>query len=408
MISEPARQLPVTGTYDVLVAGGGIAGVAAAVAAARQGASVCLLEKTCALGGLATLGNVIVWLPICDGRGRQVSAGLAEELLKLSVADLRSDNKSARFVRVPACWQPDGDVAARAQSRYLVRFNPSSYLLALEELIVASGVKLLYDTHICGVHRDGDRITHAIVENKNGRSAVACRAVVDTTGDADICFMAGERTESLDTNVLCGWFYHFDGKGLTLHCLSKAYSPYATKEKAEGPFFRGDDAEQITAQILGSRALIRKRLADVRAKQPDADIQVVTPPTIACFRMTRRLVGAFSLGECDMHAWFDDAVGLISDWRKAGPVYAIPLRSLCGVSNRNLLVAGRCISADTTVWDVTRSIPACAVTGEAAGVTAATIARDSACDLRTLDVSLLQQSLRARGVLIDPELVRPA
>ena len=76
-VTEPARTLPVTGAYELVVAGGGIAGVAAAVAAARCGASVCLLEKMCAPGGLATLGNVIVWLPLCDGRGRQVAGGLA-------------------------------------------------------------------------------------------------------------------------------------------------------------------------------------------------------------------------------------------------------------------------------------------------------------------------------------------
>ncbi len=69
-VEEPARILPVAAAYDVVVAGGGIAGVAAAVAAARCGVSVCLLDKACALGGLATLGNVIVWLPLCDGRGR--------------------------------------------------------------------------------------------------------------------------------------------------------------------------------------------------------------------------------------------------------------------------------------------------------------------------------------------------
>ena len=86
-VVEPERRVPVTGVYDVVVAGGGIAGVAAAVAAARAGASVCLLDKESALGGLATLGNVITWLPICDGRGRQVIGGLGEELLRLSVID---------------------------------------------------------------------------------------------------------------------------------------------------------------------------------------------------------------------------------------------------------------------------------------------------------------------------------
>ena len=68
----------------------------------------------------------------------------------------------------------------------------------------------------------------------------------------------------------------------------------------------------------------------LRERQADADIQVIMPPTIACFRMTRRLVGTFSLGERHAHTWFDDTLGLTSDWRKPGPVYAIPFRSICG------------------------------------------------------------------------------
>ncbi len=86
-IKEPARQLPISGSYDIAVIGGGIAGVSAAIAAARQGASVCLIEKENALGGLATLGNIVVYLPLCDGLGHKVSGGVSEELLKLSVRD---------------------------------------------------------------------------------------------------------------------------------------------------------------------------------------------------------------------------------------------------------------------------------------------------------------------------------
>ncbi len=405
-IREPARTLPVHGTYDLVVAGGGIAGVAAAVAAARLGVSVCLLERTFALGGLATLGNVIVWLPLCDGRGRKVIGGLAEELLKLSVAEVTRNDEKARIIGIPEAWRENGDPAARRETRYRVEFNPAYYLLALEKLIVESGVTLLYDTRVCAVHRTDERISHLIVENKSGRQAIACGHVIDATGDADLCFLAGEATESLSTNVLAGWFYYLASDRLQLCHLSNRYSPAAIEEGACGPFFRGDDAEQVTAQLLGSRQLIRQRLSEMRAEHPDA--QAILPPSIPCLRMTRRLVGSISLGERHMHEWCDDAVGFTGDWRRRGPVYAYPWRTLCGVQNPNLLAVGRCMSADTTVWDVTRAIPGCAVTGEAAGVGAALAIQQRISDLRRVPLDALQDQLRSQGVLLDPALLAPA
>ncbi len=405
-IEEPARTLPVTGKFDVIVAGGGMAGAAAAVAAARHGASVCLVERTFGLGGLATLGNVIVWLPLCDGRGRQVSGGMAEELLKLSVADLRHNRPQTRFIGIPPCWLPGGDREERNQRRYQVEFNPVSYLLGLEAWVLHAGVKLLYDTRVCAVRREGNRLTHLVVENKSGRSALACGAVVDATGDADICHLAGEPTESLDTNVLAGWYYYFRNEALHVDWMSNRYDPRAGCENADGPFFRGDDAESVTAQVVQSREKIRQRLAERRAAEPETDIQPFQVPAIACFRMTRRLAAGFALGERHVHEYFKDAVGLVSDWRTPGPVYAIPYRSLLAPNNRNLLAAGRCISADTTVWDVTRAIPGCAVTGEAAGTAAALAVQHAGGDAAELPVALLRERLAGRGVLLDPALAQ--
>ena len=405
-ILEPARALPVSGNYDVVVVGGGIAGVAAAVAAARNGVSVCLLDKQSALGGLATLGNVTMWLPICDGLGRQVIGGLGEEMLKLSVADLSRNYDAAYFKNIPSCWSQGGDPEARKKARFESRFNPASYLFALEKLVIDAGVKLLYDTRFCTVLRDDKRLTHVIVENKSGRSAIVCGSVVDATGDADVCFAAGEETESLDSNVAAGWFYTLSEGELKLHPHSNRYCHLGTREGGVGPFFRGDDGEQVTGHILRTRETARTALAALRTKHPDKDIQLVMPAQIACFRMTRRLVGQFSLGAKHVHQWFDDAVGLSGDWRKSGPVYAIPMRSLRAEGTNNLLAAGRCISADTTAWDMARAIPPCAVSGEAAGTAMALAVRQTRSDVQSLDIPLLQQQLRAQGVLLDPGLLK--
>jgi hypothetical protein len=406
-IAEEPRRTPIAGGYDVIVAGGGIAGVAAAVAAARNGASVCLLEKTCSLGGLATLGNVIVWLPLCDGRGRQVIAGMGEELLKLSVANLDRDHPQARMRNIPACWQDGGDAEQRRHVRYLAEFNPAQYLLDLESLVADEEITLLYDTLVCSAVRSEDRITHVVTESKAGRRALAAGAVIDATGDADICHLAGERTESLDTNALSAWYYQWRGQGLVLRRLMKSFSPVGDARDAEGPLFSAESPEQVTAYMLGSRQLIRDDLARARRENPEDFVEPVMLQTIPSFRMTRRLVGQVSLSEADVHRWFEDTIGLTGDWRKAGGVYAIPYRALTGVANRNLLAAGRCISADRSVWDVTRVIPPCAVTGAAAGTAAAMACSETRGDVSALSIQELQERLREQGELIEPALVEP-
>jgi hypothetical protein len=143
----------------------------------------------------------------------------------------------------------------------------------------------------------------------------------------------------------------------------------------------------------------------VRAEHTADDVQLLMPATTACFRMTRRLVGRFTLAEKHVHQWFDDTIGLTGDWRRSGPVYAIPYSCLRGVQTSNLLVAGRCISVDNTAWDVLRAIPPCVVTGEAAGTAAALAAAQAYGDVGSVDYHILQDRLLAQDVLLDSKLV---
>lgn len=404
-VQEPKKQLPVIGKYDVVIAGGGMAGVAAGIAAARNSVKVCLIERYCALGGLATLGNVTIWLPLCDGNGNQVIAGLGEELLKLSVAELNQDYAEARFKRIPSCWQTNGCLDERLNTRYSVDFNPANYMLALEKLVIEEGIDLLYDTRLCNILRSDREISHIIVENKSGRNAIACKTIIDATGDADICFLAGEKTISVDSNVPAGWFYTFNNGTLKLHQLSNPFDQYAERNNAEGPFFRGDDGVDVTGHILETRKMIRKQLANFKTKSLDGDPQIIMPATMACFRMTRRLESNFMIGEKHKHKWFEDTIGFTGDWRKPGPVYAIPFSALTGVKNQNLLTAGRSISVDNTAWDNLRAIPPCVVTGEAAGTAAALAVHHSNGNIHALKHKTLQAQLKKQNVLLSPELV---
>jgi hypothetical protein len=115
-------------------------------------------------------------------------------------------------------------------------------------------------------------------------------------------------------------------------------------------------------------------------------------------RMTRKLIGEYALGYHEEHTYFEDSIGMISNWRRRGPVYEVPFRALYSSKIKNLITAGRCVSTDQPLWDIMRVIPCCAVTGEAAGIAAA-----MTDDFTTLDVGALQSVLRERGVRLHLE-----
>ena len=119
----------------------------------------------------------------------------------------------------------------------------------------------------------------------------------------------------------------------------------------------------------------------------------VTMATIPQLRMTRKIVGDYELKESERHMRFEDSVGMVSNWKKRGPVYEVPYRTLYSAQVKNLIAAGRCTSVDETMWDIMRVIPCCAVTGQAAGTAAA-----MTDDFESLDVGKLQEQLQKQGV----------
>jgi len=387
-ITEKEKKISVLDSCDVFVAGGGIAGVSAALAAARNGAKVILAEKQCILGGLATAGIITFYLPICDGNGKQVEYGIAEELLRLSIAYGADD-------LYPKAWLEDGSMEERAKNRFKTRFNPSVFALDMERILVEAGVKILYDTRICDVFVEDKSIKSIIVENKTGRCAYSVKSVVDATGDADIAKFAGAETSVYERqNVLAAWnYYHANGK-VNLRLLGAADVTHGDMTKVD-PLsdmkFSGIDGEENSKMLILSHKKIMENFVENRSKDPEYALNII--PTMPQLRMTRCLIGDYKLDEADKHKEFEDSVGLISNWRKPGPIYEIPLRSLYSKDIKNLISAGRCISTTDEMWNITRVIPSCAVTGQAAGTAAA-----MSSDFRNMDIKTLQKKLRDANV----------
>jgi len=118
-------------------------------------------------------------------------------------------------------------------------------------------------------------------------------------------------------------------------------------------------------------------------------------PTIPQVRMTRRIVGAYTLDTAEEHTFMADSIGMVSDWRRRGPVWEVPFATLYGNDAKNLITAGRNTSVTDNMWDVMRVIPCCAVTGQAAGVAAA-----MTDDFGALNVTQLQEKLKNAGVIL--------
>ncbi len=378
--------------YDVAVCGGGFAGISAALAAARQGKRVILFEKQYMLGGLGTAGLVTIYLPLCDGCGHQVSFGIAEELLKLSI-------KYGAEAKYPENWLEGKGTRTPKDRRYEVQYNAQLFAILAEQLLLENGVELLYGSYVVDVATENGRITALHVENKSGRTAYAVRSVVDATGDCDIAHFAGVPTETFQQgNVLAAWYYGTSEKGYKLQMVGFADVPDTERNGKEAkPLvarrFTGLDGKELSDMMCLSHRQTLENWLKKREKNPDAVISTVA--TIPQIRMTRKIVGEYTLAHTEEHTYFEDSIGMVSNWKKRGPVYEVPFRTLYSKAVKNLIAAGRCTSVSETLWDVMRVIPCCAVTGQAAGTAAA-----MTDDFSALSVKDLQTVLQKNGVIL--------
>jgi len=412
-IREPARDLPVRHEADVLVVGGGSAGVSAAVAAARAGADVLLVERYGHLGGLATGGLIILLLTLDDGRGRQIVAGACEEVTRRLVA------RGAAYHPPREEWGSDdpdrvardrrwGLVWGRAphRVRYSVAYDPAFMKGVLDEMVQESGSRLLL--HAWGAEpllEDG-RIAAVAFQSKAGRFAIRARVVIDTTGDLDIASAAGCASE-LERVLPWMWFTvggvdleraGDDAPGFRTIGPGKVLMPWGSIEKIGR--IDATSPEDLTHAELECRRRVLSELERLRAEVAGFEnAHLCEVATQLGITESRRLVGRRVLGRPEMDAVLDDSVAATGHWTKYGATYDVPYGALLPREIDNLLVAGRCISVDHSVHHATKEIPACMATGQAAGI-AAVLSLERGGVPGNVDVGTLRARLEAAGAIV--------
>jgi hypothetical protein len=439
-LTEPSRQTPVHGEYDVVVLGGGPAGMAAAVAAARAGRSTLLVERYGFLGGMGTAAGVTNFCGLhanVHGDIRQVVHGVASDLL-------------ARIDRLGGLNEPHalfGKTVAQA-------YDTAAYKIAADDLLLSSGVQLLFHAWAAGVVMEGPRRVKALlVETKSGRRAVLGRAFVDASGDGDLAAWAGASFEKGDGhgNMLYpSTMFRLNGidpvragkaweviPRLMLQAESEGrYSfprktPIVRPQKsgiewrvnltqlanAEGNAMDGTDAVELSAaEVLGRKqiASVAGFLKEVPGFEQSYIVDIAPQVGI---RETRRVYGLYQLTEADVLecATFDDTIG-VNGWplelHLKGDVEFrwpkipesrgfnhLPYRMTVPPGLDNLWVAGRCASMSHEAQSAARVTGACFVMGQAVGV-AADLSLAAGVGAAAIDIPQLQSRLEAGGAYL--------
>lgn len=434
------HELPVSATCDVVVIGGGAAGIAAAVAAARTGAQTMLVERYGFLGGLATtaLVGAFCGLYTTGPQKHLVVAGACDELI----------------TRLQGMGGAEGKRTSEVDSRLAaVSYDPELFKFAAEQMALDAGVKLLYHTLVVDVFWEtpGTVLKGIVVENKSGRSVILGDMVIDTSGDADVAAKAGVDFEYGDgqggaqamttvfklSNVVSGPALQEAIGSIRGHLTAARESGQYHFNRVDPVVFpsmpkgtvsvnlvsvRGlratDAAELSVAEIEGRRQVLEylRALRDLVPGFEQAQLTALSPQIGV--RETRRILGEYILTEEDVleGTKFDEGIGLGAwplemhnsetgriDWgwvRDEDDYYSIPFSCLVPKRMENLLVAGRCVSTTHGAQASTRVMAQAMAMGEAAGVVMG-LALDSGRPVRSVPVGVIQAELEKRGVILE-------
>ena len=441
---------------DVLVIGGGPAGFGAAVAAARNGASTMLIERSAMLGGMATTGLVGPFMTCYDDDGReQIVKGIFDELC------LRTEARGGAI-------HPSKVEGMTTYSSYYIRshrhvtpFQSEVLAVVMDEMAVEAGVQLLFNVQVCDVVKDGDRITGVIAAMKEGLALIRAETYIDCTGDADVAHFAGVPTwmgdkrsgqmqpvslffeiGNVDRERFVGelearkkagqlgipshncwsWYIAEARKNgdwtLERDEIGNYEQPVKNRWKMNTTRITGIDAtrtEDITRGLIEGREQVQQVMHFLRKYVPGCqNVELIQVASALGVRETRHIVGKYELTVEDIMAQkhFDDAIctfgyavdihdskGNGGEFQEVNHYYTIPFRCLVPVNCENLLVAGRSICGTSEAAASYRVMPCCIALGQAAG-TAAALARRTGGEAGDIDTELLRRTLIQQGAVI--------
>ena len=381
--------------YDVVVCGGGVSGVAAAVAAARQGKRTVLLEKQCLLGGLATSGLIYIYLPLCDGYGNQVIYGMAEEMIRRSTEYGPFD--------VPEQWGgPKGSESGVKlhSERFQCGFSPAGFTLTLDKMLKEANVDVWLDTVIINVNKNGRKVSSVTVFNSSGQVEIKGKCFVDATGGAYAVQMAGGKIHRTENRVT-PWVLEMAEDPSFFHFTESLHIQGAWKNSVDGDLESCANApvysdcstgKSVSSFIRHAWQLMRNRYDEFKSTDAKRKTYPVHLPAMPQLRKIGCIDALKILKDEDQNQRFEDSIGLAGDWRRPAPVWDTPYRSLVPRYVENILASGRCIGALDDAWEIFRVIPVAVMTGEAAGTAAALCAQKNITPSQ-LDVKILQQIL---------------
>lgn len=430
-VLEPATELPVVDEADVLVIGGGSAGWAAALAAARRGADTLLVERYGYVGGMATGGLVLVLDDWSDGRRKTVAGIMQETVDRLLPLGAAVETPAAACYQHDDAlwwqWAPWGFEDHYSPLRpkpltYAVSFDAEQLKVVGNTLLAEAGVRVRYHSWCARALREGDRVVGVVVESKEGRQALLGRVVVDATGDGDVFASAGvphevgqymvslaHRLGGVDVEQALAWERAYpkqaaEVNGTVRRLMGGSWDRWWLRTTLPGivwvnaPHMVGLDATRVAdlthAEIEG-RNLIIGYLGYARAHLPGferAELIEVSPQLGV--RQSRLLRGRYVVTREDILGCrqFEDSVA-------RGRSYTTPYRALLPRDVDGLLVAGRCYSATPEAQRMSREIAPCVAMGEAAGAAAAIAARSRVTPAQ-VEPDVLRADLQVHGAIV--------